>query len=150
MDLAEKIKIQGEMESARTQLKMFTQNIIEKTNFIEKLESQINNKMAPNEEKELIEDLSHQTILTEEDWLSFKMFFEKMHPDFFAKINKQVVNITQAEQRMAALTLLHFTTEQMASVLGISPNSVIKAKQRLRQRLNLQTDQQAEDFIEKL
>ena len=150
MDLAEKIKIQGEMESARTQLEMFTQNIIEKTNFIEKLESQINTKMAPNEEKELIEDLSHQTILTEEDWLSFKMFFEKMHPDFFAKINKQVANITQAEQRMAALTLLHFTTKQMASVLGISPNSVIKAKQRLRQRLNLQTDQQVEDFIEKL
>lgn len=150
MDLAEKIKIQGEMESARAQLKMFTQNIIEKSNFIEKLQSQINNKMATNEEKELIEDLSHQTILTEEDWLSFKMLFEKMHPDFFAKINKQVDNITQAEQRMAALTLLHLTTKQMAAVLGISPNSVIKAKQRLRQRLNLQTDQQAEDFIEKL
>ncbi len=149
MDSAEKIKIQGEMESARTQLKMFTQNIVEKSNFIEKLESQINNKMATSEEKELIEDLSHQTILTEEDWLSFKMLFEKMHPDFFAKI-KQVDNITQAEQRMAALTLLHLTTKQMAAVLGISPNSVIKAKQRLRQRLNLQTDQQAEDFINKL
>jgi tetratricopeptide (TPR) repeat protein/DNA-binding CsgD family transcriptional regulator len=150
MDLAEKIKIQGEMESARTQLKMFTQNIVEKSNFIEKLESQISNKMATSEEKELIEDLSHQTILTEEDWLNFKMLFEKMHPDFFSKINKQVDNITQAEQRMAALTLLHLTTKQMAAVLGISPNSVIKARQRLRQRLNLQTDQQAEEFINKL
>jgi DNA-binding CsgD family transcriptional regulator len=38
----------------------------------------------------------------------------------------------------------------MAAVLGISPNSVIKGKQRLRQRLNLQTDQQAEEFINKL
>lgn len=149
MDLAEKIKIQAEMESARTQLKMFTQNIVEKSNFIEKLESQLNNKMATSEEKELIEDLSHQTILTEEDWLNFKMLFEKLHPDFFAKI-KQVDNITQAEQRMAALTLLHLTTKQMAAVLGISPNSVIKARQRLRHRLNLQTDQQAEEFINKL
>jgi DNA-binding CsgD family transcriptional regulator len=48
---------------------------------------------------------------------------------------------------MAALTLLHLTTKQMAAVLGISPNSVIKAKQRMRQRFNLQNDHEVESFI---
>jgi len=38
---------------------------------------------------------------------------------------------------MAALTRLQLNTKQMADVLGISPNSVIKTKQRLRQRFNL-------------
>lgn len=146
----EKVRIQNEMESARMQMKMFTQSIVEKSNLIEKLESQVKNKLVSNEEKELIDDLSHQTILKEEDWLNFKILFEKIHPNFFGKINKQVDNITQAEQRMAALTLLHLTTKQMAAVLGISPNSVIKAKQRLRQRLDLQTDAEAEEFITNL
>lgn len=150
MDDAEKARISGEMESARMQLKMFTQNIVEKSHLIEKLQSQLQNRIATAEEKEMIHDLSHQTILTEEDWLNFKALFEKLHPHFFEKINRQVDNITQAEQRMAALTLLHLTTKQMSAVLGISPNSVIKAKQRLRQRLNVQTDQQAEEFIEKI
>jgi DNA-binding CsgD family transcriptional regulator len=150
IDDAEKARINGEMESARMQLKMFTQNIVEKSNLIEKLESQLRNKIATSQETQMVHDLTHQTILTEEDWLNFKRLFEKIHPDFFEKINKHVDNITQAEQRMAALTLLHLTTKQMSAVLGISPNSVIKAKQRLRQRLNVQTDQQAEEFIENI
>lgn len=150
MDHAAMIRIQGEMESARAQMKMFTQHIVEKSDLIDKLESQIKNKLASEDEKELIGSLSQQTILTEEDWINFKMVFEKIYPQFFSKIIKLVNNITQAEQRMAALTLLHFTTRQMAGVLGISPNSVIKAKQRLRQRLNLQTDIEVEDLIRKL
>ncbi|MGN6268083.1 MAG: hypothetical protein ACTHM5_20565 [Ginsengibacter sp.] len=143
----EKRRIEQEMESAKAQLKMFTKSIIEKTNLIEKLESQMQNKLKTQEQQQLIEELSRQSILTEEDWLNFKALFEKLYAGFFEKINKHVNNITQAEQRMAALTLLHLTTKQMAAVLGISPNSVIKAKQRMRQRFNLQTDQEVESFI---
>jgi DNA-binding CsgD family transcriptional regulator len=129
---------------------MFTKSIIEKTSLIEKLESQMKNKYMSEERQQLIEEISGQSILTEDDWLKFKSLFEKLYPDFFNQINKQVKNITQAEQRLAALTLLHLTTKQMAAVLGISPNSVIKAKQRLRQRFEFQTDQQVEEFMESI
>lgn len=150
MDHREKLRIEEEMESAKAQLKLFTKSVIEKTNLIEKLEKQVQNNIMTQQEEELIEELSHQTILTEEDWLNFKTLFAKIYPQFFEKLIKQVNNITQAEQRMAALTTLHLTTKQMAAVLGISPNSVIKAKQRLRQRFNLETDQQVEQFVDSL
>ena len=75
------------------------------------------------------------------------MLFEKTYPGFLTKLKEQASDITLAEQRMAALTRLHLTTKQMAAVLGISPNSVIKAKQRLRQRFNFETDFQAEEFF---
>jgi len=147
LEQQEKRRIEEEMESAREQLKMFTKSIIEKTNLIEKLELQMENKLKTQEQQQLIEELSSQSILTEDDWLNFKIMFEKLHVGFFEKINKHVNNITQAEQRMAALTLLHLTTKQIAAVLGISPNSVIKAKQRMRQRFNLQSDEEVESFI---
>jgi DNA-binding CsgD family transcriptional regulator len=150
MDHREKLRMEEEMESAKAQLKLFTKSIIEKTNLIEKLEKQVQNNIMTQQEEELIEELSHQTILTEEDWLNFKTLFGKIYPQFFEKLIKQVNNITQAEQRMAALTTLHLTTKQMAAVLGISPNSVIKAKQRLRQRFNLETYQQVEEFVDSL
>jgi DNA-binding CsgD family transcriptional regulator len=146
----EKRRIEQEMESAREQLKMFTKSIIEKTSLIEKLESQMENKLKTQEQQQLVEELSRQSILTEEDWLNFKSLFEKLHVGFFEKINKHVTNITQAEQRMAALTLLHLNTKQIAGLLGISPNSVIKAKHRMRDRFNLQTDQEVENFIASL
>ncbi len=146
----EKRRIEQEMESAKAQLKMFTKSIIEKTNLIEKLESQMQNKLKTQEQEQLIEELSRQSILTEEDWLNFKALFEKLYAGFFQKLSKHVNNITQAEQRMTALTLLHLTTKQMAGLLGISPNSVIKAKHRMRDRFNLQTDEEVEDFIASL
>jgi DNA-binding CsgD family transcriptional regulator len=146
----EKRRIETEMESAREKLKIFRQSIVEKTSLISKLQQQVENKISTKEGEKLIEELSHQTILTEEDWLKFKSLFSTIYPDFFEKMNQQVSNITQAEQRMAALTRLHLTTKQMAAILGISPNSVIKSKQRLRQRFNLQTDQHVEEFITSL
>jgi DNA-binding CsgD family transcriptional regulator len=58
-----------------------------------------------------------------------------------------VTDITVAEQRMAALSRLHLSTREAASLLGISPNSVNKTKQRLRQRFNLPVDANIEEFI---
>jgi DNA-binding CsgD family transcriptional regulator len=143
-------KAEQEIISAKEQLEMFTANLVEKTNLIEKLEMQVKYKHASSEQQAIISELSRQTILTGEDWLKFKMLFEKTHPGFFTKLKEQVSDITLAEQRMAALTRLHLTTKQMAAVLGISPNSVIKAKQRLRQRFNFQTDFHVEEFLARL
>jgi DNA-binding CsgD family transcriptional regulator len=140
----------AEIKAAGEQLQLFTQNIVEKTILIEKLEHQVKTNEYSIDQHQLIEELAHQTILTEDDWLKFKMLFEKTHPGFFTKLKEHVSDITQAEQRMAALTLLHLTTKQMAAILGISPNSVIKAKQRLRQRFNFETDFQVEEFLSKI
>jgi DNA-binding CsgD family transcriptional regulator len=51
---------------------------------------------------------------------------------------------------MAALTRLHLSTSQIASILGISANSVYKTKQRLRQRLNIDPEIDIEEAIGKI
>ena len=140
----------AEKNAATQQLNLFTQNLIEKTSLIEKLEQQLKASERNIDQQQLIEELTQQTILTEDDWIKFKTLFEKKYPGFFNRLKLQANDITLAEQRMAALTRLHLTTKQMAAVLGISPNSVIKAKQRLRHRFNLETDFLAEAFIDNL
>jgi DNA-binding CsgD family transcriptional regulator len=55
-----------------------------------------------------------------------------------------------AEQRMAALTRLHLNTKQMASMLGISPGSVYKIRQRLRKRLQLDDEVTTETYLTKI
>jgi len=146
-----KIKmVEQEMLSANEQLKMFTANLVEKTNLIEKLESQVKGNQLTAEQQALISELSSHTILTEEDWIKFKSLFEKIHPGFFINLQEKVVDITVAELRMAALTRLHFSTSQIASILGISPNSVYKTRQRLRQRLSIDIEDSIEEAIAKL
>ena len=48
---------------------------------------------------------------------------------------------------MAALTRLQLTSKQMASMLGISVDSVHKTRQRLRQRLQLGSDINLEEYV---
>jgi hypothetical protein len=146
----EKLRAEQEMEFARAQLQLFTQNIVEKTNLIEQLEQQVQHKILSAENQQLIAELGNQTILTEEDWGKFKSLFEKIFPLFFQRLKKVAADITMAEQRVAALTRLQLTTRQMAAVLGISPNSVNKTKQRLRHRFNLEAEQGMEKYISEI
>jgi DNA-binding CsgD family transcriptional regulator len=53
------------------------------------------------------------------------------------RIRQMASGINLLEQRMAALTLLKMNGREMAAILGISPESVRKTRQRLRQRLQL-------------
>ena len=66
-------KAEQEIISAKEQLEMFTANLVEKTNLIEKLEMQVKYKHDSSEQQAIISELSRQTILTEDDWLKFKI-----------------------------------------------------------------------------
>jgi DNA-binding CsgD family transcriptional regulator/tetratricopeptide (TPR) repeat protein len=138
--LQEKAVAEKEVKLAREHLHMFTQNIVAKTELIDKLEERLHSNEVNKDRNRLIDELSHQTILTDEDWERFKSIFEKIHPGFFIKAKGKAPGITPAEQRMASLIRLHFTTRQTAAILGISIESVHKTRQRLRQRLRLSTE----------
>jgi len=150
MALKEKAAAEAEVVSAKEQLNMFKQNVIEKTDLIEKLQEQVRYKETNDEQLEIVNELSRQTILTEADWDKFKTLFEKIYPGFFMKLKEKASDMTVAEQRMAALTRLHLTSKQIASMLGISVDSVHKTRQRLRQRLQLHVDINLEETIASL
>ena len=145
--LQQKVAAAAEIKLVKEQLRLFTESILEKTDFIEKLEQQAKHKETGIEHRRIINDLCRQTILTKEDWGKFKYLFEKIYPQFFLRLKEKATDITAAEQRMAALTILNITTKQMSSILGISPNSVYKTKQRLRQRFNFITDIHLEEYL---
>jgi tetratricopeptide (TPR) repeat protein len=140
----------AEIAAAREQLQLFTQNIVEKTTLIEQLQQQVNHRSFTLEQQELLTNITNTTILTEADWEKFKTLFDKIYPGFFIKLRENVNDITMAEQRMAALTRLHLSINQIASILGISPNSVYKTKQRLRQRLQVEPDKNIEEVLAKI
>lgn len=140
----------AEIAAAHEQLHLFTQNIVEKTTLIEQLQEQLNQRTVTVEQQELLSNISNLTILTETDWEKFKMLFERIYPGFFMNLKEKVSDITVAEQRMAALTRLHLSINQIASILGISPNSVYKTKQRLRQRLNVDAEENIEEVLARI
>ncbi|MGZ3938911.1 MAG: tetratricopeptide repeat protein [Flavisolibacter sp.] len=145
--LREKQAAQMEIASARQQLQLITESIIEKTGLVEKLSEQVKSQHLKENQYQMIDELSGLTILTEDEWSKFRTLFEKVYPGFFLRLKEKAPDITVAEQRMAALTRLHLTPRQMAGMLGISVDSVHKARQRLRQRLNITSEVNLEQSI---
>jgi DNA-binding CsgD family transcriptional regulator len=126
----------AEMAAAREQLDLFTRSLHEKTSLLDQLQQQASTE-GNGLQMDILQDLTRQAILTEEDWQYFRSSFDKIYPGFFIRLRQAAPDITMAEQRMAALTLLKMNGREMAAVLGISPESVRKTRQRLRQRLQL-------------
>lgn len=122
-------------QQAREQLTALTQTLMERTALAEDLQAQVNRQSALEKKQDLLHTLSNLTILTEADWEKFKNLFEQLYPCFFVNLKERIPDISIAESRMAALSKLNFSTTQVASVLGISQNSVYKSRQRLRQRM---------------
>lgn len=147
--IRDKEKAEAEVLQANDQLKVFTQHMLEKTELVDALRAQLVQKEytaeSTNDESELIQ----LSILTDEDWERFRSLFEKVYPGFFQSLKRTTEGITLAEQRMAALIKLKVPAKKAAVILGISPNSVYKTRQRLRHRLGLNTDSELDEFFSK-
>lgn len=144
----------AEMESkrAKEQIALFTQQIIDKNNLINRLTEELafQAENAVTEKNTAIESLLQYTLLTDGEWEKFRMEFYRAYPDFFPAFKKLVSNPTPAEERLATLIYLDLSNQQIANTLGISKDSVARGKRRLKQRLNLQTVEVLEVYIRNL
>jgi DNA-binding CsgD family transcriptional regulator len=129
----------AEIAAARQQLDLFTRSLHEKTRLLDQLQEQATNT-GNGSNTETIQDLTRQAILTEDDWQSFRASFDKIYPGFFIRLRQAAPDITMAEQRMAALIMLQINGKEISAILGISADSVRKTRQRLRQRLQISTE----------
>ncbi len=139
---------EAETKKAFEQLEVFRHHLLEKNTLIEKMQTASESKENTEDQNRRLADLSHHLILNEEDWSQFKELFDSVYPGFFLSLRNKVPDITQAEQRMAALSKLKLTAKEAANLLGISPNTVYKTRQRLRQRLGLEQDSDLDPYFE--
>ncbi|HSF89409.1 MAG TPA: hypothetical protein VLA46_08325 [Saprospiraceae bacterium] len=145
--LDEKRQAEQAARVAREQLDVYTLHLREKTNLVETLQDQLMKRELSEEQYQQISALSQHSILTDEDWETFKNMFERVYPGFFHSLRQQSADITLAEMRMAALCKLQVPSKEAANLLGISPNSVNKTRQRLRSRLGLDPEANLEQYF---
>lgn len=91
--------------------------------------------------------LRSMRMLTVEDWAKFRELFDSYFPDFSVHIKDKFPQLTISEVRLILLIKVGFEPSEMASVLGISYQSVYTSRYRLRKKLNLQGDLDLQTFI---
>lgn len=128
---------QKEMELgiAQKELLALTQGFREKSELVENLRLENEKLSDQGKHSAYLEQLSHATILTEEDWTRFRAVFEKVHPGFIAEQKEQFPDLTQAETRFLVLEKLGLGIAEMANMLGVNKNTVYQTRLRLRRKI---------------
>lgn len=104
----------------------------------------------PKEQKKKIRNLIKQidyNFSHDTDWEDFKYSFEKVHQDFFKKLNQTGNELTPGELKLASLMRMNLSSKEIASTLGISPESLRISRYRLRKKLNLEKGESLQQFL---
>lgn len=95
-------------------------------------------------EKDLFEKLINSVLLTESNWVDFRETFQELYPRFFTSLKLKQPDLTEGEKRLAVLIKLKFKNKEMGRMLGISTNSIVKSRYRLKKKLVILTQS---DFL---
>ncbi|GAB4325397.1 MAG: hypothetical protein Kow00127_18150 [Bacteroidales bacterium] len=86
----------------------------------------------------------------ENDWRLFRNYFEEVNRDFYNRLRKKAGKLTAGEIRLAALIRLNLNIKEAAGLLNISPESLRKARYRLRRKLGLKREENLTDYLNSL
>lgn len=92
--------------------------------------------------REIVKNNQH-----EPETLTFFSDFEKIYPDFTSSLQKTVPNITTNEIKLCALLRMNLSAKEVSAVLNITPESVNKARYRLRRKIGLKPRDDLDLFL---
>ncbi|MES1223509.1 MAG: tetratricopeptide repeat protein [Bacteroidota bacterium] len=146
----EKRMMTEELEHSKKELNSFTNLLKEKNEMIETFKNsieKIKSSDAATDRNTIIGQLTQASILTEEDWKQFRILFDKAYPGFFIRLKEEMPELTAADTRMMTLIKLQLSQKEMAAMLGIGYDAIRKARQRLRDKINLEKDGSLEAIV---
>ena len=68
-------------------------------------------------------------------WEEVQMAINRLYDNFTERLKKQIPSLTENDLQVCCLIKLHISVANMATILGISPTSVSKRKQRLKEQI---------------
>ena len=107
--------------------------------------------LSPDQEVEQARQAREQilqlVLLTDNDSRDFRQIVEKIHPGFLAGMRTRFPDLTPSETRLLALTKLNLSSKEISEILNITPNSVRRMRNRMRQKFGLRTGENLEVML---
>jgi FixJ family two-component response regulator len=83
-------------------------------------------------------------------WQEFRDTFEQVHGQFFVNLKKHSDELTGNDLRMLSLIKLNMGSKDIATLLGISQDSLRVSRYRLKKKLNLEQGESLTGFVQTL
>ena len=145
-------RMAAEVDAQSKALTAQTLHVLDKNQMLEEIQEKLKKILDedPKEHKKKIRNLIKQidyNFSEDTDWDDFKFSFEKVHQDFFKKLNPSGNELTPGELRLASLMRMNLGSKEIASTLGISPESLRISRYRLRKKLNLEKGESLQQYL---
>ncbi|WP_394749226.1 tetratricopeptide repeat protein [Spongiimicrobium salis] len=143
-----------EIAFKKKELASQTLHLVQKSTFIQELKENLEKiKKSPElfqvEFRRLVMLLKKESA-EDKDWEVFKSYFSEVHNNFDEKIKSIAKDISEKEIRLASFLRMNLTTKEIASMLNVLPDSILKSKYRLKKKLNLNKDQDLNTYLNTL
>ncbi len=83
-------------------------------------------------------------------WEAFRLIFDKVHPSFMSNMQQLCPELTPAELRLLALVKMNLASGEMATLLGITPDSLRVIRYRAKKKLNLAQTESLTGFVQSI
>lgn len=106
-----------------------------------------------DDNKKIIQEMYRSiknNINQDKAWEDFKLHFDKVHESFNTSLNQKHPDLSPTDFRLCAYLLIGLNSKEIAHVSNISPESVRKRKQRLRQKLDLNSEIEVEEYLKSI
>lgn len=148
----EKKEMDNELSYKTKQLTAHSLHMVQKNKVLQELKSGILAiaKNVESSDKKALRALIRRidfNIQSDEDWDTFRLYFEQTNQDFYHNLNQINKDLTSNELKLCSLIKLNMNIKETASVLNLAPTSVKTARHRLRKKLNLEQGQDLTSFI---
>lgn len=146
--------LRKEIEHKQKELASQTLHLVQKNTFLQELKENLE-KMKSSPEKFKTEYRRIAMLLKKEnssdkDWEVFKTYFAEVHNDFDQKLKTLFADISEKDIRLAAFLRMNLTTKEIAATMNVLPESILKSKYRLKQKLGLDKDTDLVSFLSTL
>ncbi|WP_454802172.1 tetratricopeptide repeat protein [Mucilaginibacter phyllosphaerae] len=137
------------------ELSTHTLNLIKNNQFLEHLRSSLQAMVKDDkrDQKKQMQQLIlqiNESFNHEQHWKEFTTAFEQVHQQFFDSIKKYSSELTSADMRLIALLRINLDSADIATLLGISTDSLRVSRYRLRKKLNIPQGDNLTAFIQTL
>jgi len=142
-----------ELDVKRKGLTSYTLHVIQKNQLLEHLRDRLSFlvKEDRRDQKKQLQQLIqqiNQNFNHDQYWEEFRETFGQVHQQFFDTLKQHSDELTGNDLRLLSLIKLNLTSGDIATLLGISQDSLRVSRYRLKKKLNLGAEESLTTFIQ--
>ena len=148
-------KLENEINYKNKELATITMHAFKRSRLINKIKEDINFFVNQVKDRQIRSELDKilKVIIDNDkqrlDWEQFAMHFDDVHNNFLKNMKQQYPDLTATDLKLCAYLKINMSSKEISQILNISLKGVEVARYRLRKKLQLHTDVNLNEFLNK-